>query len=211
MTDALDSPPKQPSKRDTSTTAHQLTLPCVLSFNANDPTGAGGLAADIGAMGSASVHMLPVVTAVLIRDTTAVQDHVSLDADAINDQARMVLEDIPVTSFKVGFLGSPENISAVAQIANDYADTPVVAYMPSLTWMDDIALDAYLDAFTELMLPQTAVLVGNYSTLCRWLLPDWASEKPPTPRDVARAAQLHGVSYTLVTGLNAPEQFLETT
>ena len=125
MTDALDSPPKQPSKRDTSTTAHQLTLPCVLSFNANDPTGAGGLAADIGAMGSASVHMLPVVTAVLIRDTTAVQDHVSLDADAINDQARMVLEDIPVTSFKVGFLGSPENISAVAQIANDYADTPV--------------------------------------------------------------------------------------
>ena len=209
MTDALDSPPKQPSKRDTSTTAHQLTLPCVLSFNANDPTGAGGLAADIGAMGSASVHMLPVVTAVLIRDTTAVQDHVSLDAEAINDQARMVLEDIPVTSIKVGFLGSPENISAVAQIANDYADTPVVAYMPSLTWMDDIALDAYLDAFTELMLPQTAVLVGNYSTLCRWLLPDWASEKPPTPRDVARAAQLHGVSYTLVTGLNAPEQFLE--
>jgi hydroxymethylpyrimidine/phosphomethylpyrimidine kinase len=153
--------------------------------------------------------MLPVVTAVLIRDTTDTQDHVSLDEEAITDQARIVLEDIPVASMKVGFLGSPENVSAVAQIANDYADIPVVAYMPSITWMDELALDAYLDAFTELMLPQTAILVGNYSTLCRWLLPDWDHEKPPSARDVARAAQAHGVSYTLVTGVNAPGQFLE--
>ena len=207
--DPSDSPPADGLPREGNTIAQQLTLPCVLSFNANDPTGAGGLAADVAAMGSASVHMLPIVTAVLIRDTTDTQDHVSLDEEAITDQARIVLEDIPVASMKVGFLGSPENVSAVAQIANDYADIPVVAYMPSLTWMDELALDAYLDAFTELMLPQTAILVGNYSTLCRWLLPDWDHEKPPSARDVARAAQAHGVSYTLVTGVNAPGQFLE--
>ena len=207
--DPSDSPPADGLPREGNTIAQQLTLPCVLSFNANDPTGAGGLAADVAAMGSASVHMLPIVTAVLIRDTTDTQDHVSLDEEAITDQAWIVLEDIPVASMKVGFLGSPENVSAVAQIANDYADIPVVAYMPSLTWMDELALDAYLDAFTELMLPQTAILVGNYSTLCRWLLPDWDHEKPPSARDVARAAQAHGVSYTLVTGVNAPGQFLE--
>ena len=209
LTDPVDPPIEGGPPREGNTIAQQLTLPCVLSFNANDPTGAGGLAADIAAMGSASVHMLPVVTAVLIRDTTDIQDHVALEEETVTDQARMVLEDIPVASFKVGFLGSPENVSAVAQIANDYADIPVVAYMPSITLMDELALDAYLDAFTELMLPQTAVLVGNYSTLCRWLLPDWDHEKPPSPRDVARAAQAHGVSYTLVTGVNAPGQFLE--
>ncbi len=209
LTDPVDPPIEGGPPREGNTIAQQLTLPCVLSFNANDPTGAGGLAADIAAMGSASVHMLPVVTAVLIRDTTDIQDHVALEEETVTDQARMVLEDIPVASIKVGFLGSPENVSAVAQIANDYADIPVVAYMPSITWMDELALDAYLDAFTELMLPQTAVLVGNYSTLCRWLLPDWDHEKPPSPRDVARAAQVHGVSYTLVTGVNAPGQFLE--
>ncbi|MFZ8954288.1 MAG: bifunctional hydroxymethylpyrimidine kinase/phosphomethylpyrimidine kinase, partial [Burkholderiaceae bacterium] len=157
LTDPVDPPIEGGPPREGNTIAQQLTLPCVLSFNANDPTGAGGLAADIAAMGSASVHMLPVVTAVLIRDTTDIQDHVALEEETVTDQARMVLEDIPVASIKVGFLGSPENVSAVAQIANDYADIPVVAYMPSITWMDELALDAYLDAFTELMLPQTAV------------------------------------------------------
>ena len=195
--------------RSLDTAALELTLPCVMTFNANDPSGAGGLGADLTAMASASVHVLPVVTGVLIRDTSHIQDHVALDEETVTEQARVALEDIGLAAFKVGFLCSPEVVSAVAQITNDYEDVPVVAYMPNLAWMDDIALDNYLDAFADLMLPQTTVLVGNYSTLCRWLLPDWSAEKAPSPRDVARAATERGVVYTLVTGLNAPDQYLE--
>ena len=47
----------------------------------------------------------------------------------------------------------PETVSAVAAIAADYADVPVIAYMPSLAWMDESEADQYLDAFRELMLP----------------------------------------------------------
>ena len=54
------------------------------------------------------------------------------------------------------------------------------------------------------------MLVGNHSSLCRWLLPDWEADRPPGPRDVARAAAEHGASYTLVTGFNAADQFLES-
>lgn len=195
--------------RSLDNAALELTLPCVMTFNANDPSGAGGLGADLTAMACASVHVLPVVTGVLMRDTSHIQDHVALDEEAVTEQARVALEDIGVAAFKVGFLCSPEVVSAVAQITNDYDDVPVVAYMPNLAWMDDIALDNYLDAFADLMLPQTTLLVGNYSTLCRWLLPDWQAEKAPSPRDVARAAAERGVVYTLVTGLNAPDQYLE--
>jgi hydroxymethylpyrimidine/phosphomethylpyrimidine kinase len=181
-----------------------------MAFNANDPSGAGGLSADLTAMTSASAHVLPVVTGTYVRDTSAVQDHIAFDEEAVTDQARCALEDMPVQAFKVGFVGTPENLSAVAQIASDYAEVPVITYMPDLSWWDELAIETYLDACTELLLPQTTVLVGNHSTLSRWLLPEWEGDRPPGPREVARAAAVHGVSYTLVTGINAADQYLES-
>ena len=86
---------------------------------------------------------------------------------------------------------------------------PLVAYMPSLSWWDESEIDSYLDAFRELMLPQTTVLVGNHSSLWRWLLPDWPGERNPSARDIAKAAADLGVPYTLVTGIPLPEQFIE--
>lgn len=182
---------------------------CVMVFNASDPSGAGGLAADVTAIASVGAHALPVVTGAYARDTAEVLDHFSFDEEAITEQARAILEDTPAQVFKVGFLGSPEAISAVAEIATDYADVPVIAYMPNLSWWDESQIDLYLDAFRELMLPQTTVLVGNHSTLWRWLLPDWSSDKSPTARDIAKAAADMGVAYTLVTGIPLPDQFLD--
>lgn len=187
-----------------------VSLPCVMTFNSNDPSGGGGLAADLTAMASASVHVLPVVCGVYVRDTTEVREHVALDEDTVNEQARCVLEDVPVQAFKVGFVGSPENLSAIAAIATDYPEVPLLTYMPDLSWWDEVEIESYLDACAELLLPQTTILVGNHSTLCRWLLPDWEGDKPPSAREVARAAAEHGVAYTLVTGFNAPEQQLES-
>lgn len=188
----------------------ETSLPCVMAFNANDPSGAGGLSADLTAMSSASAHVLPVVTGTYVRDTSAVRDHIAFDEEAVSDQARCALEDMPVQAFKVGFVGTPENLSAIAQITSDYAEAPVITYMPDLSWWDELAIETYLDACTELLLPQTTVLVGNHSTLSRWLLPDWEGDRPPGPREVARAAAVHGVSYTLVTGFNAADQYLES-
>ena len=184
-------------------------LACVLSFNAVDPSGAGGLTADALAMASAGVHMLPVACAVWVRDTSAIHDHHAIDDEVINDQARAALQDGSVSCIKVGFLGSAENVAAVSTLLSDYSDLPVVAYMPDLSWMDDLSIESYLDAFADLLLPQVAVLVGNQATLSRWLLPDWESAQAPGPRDVARAAAEHGAVYTLMTGAQAADDHLE--
>ncbi len=104
---------------------------------------------------------------------------------------------------------TPENLSAIAELSSDYADIPLVAYMPDLSWWQEDKIDLYQDACTELLLPQTTVLVGNHSTLSRWLLPDWSSERSPTARDIARAANEFGVPYTLVTGIPLPDQFID--
>lgn len=182
---------------------------CVMVFNANDPSGAGGLAGDVAAIASVGAHALPVVTGAYARDTAEIFDHFAFDEEAVAEQARTILEDVPVQVIKVGFVGTPENLSAIAEIASDYADTPLIAYMPNLSWWNEVQIDLYLDAFRELLLPQTTVLVGNHSTLWRWLLPDWSADRSPSARDIAKAAHELGVPYTLVTGIPLPDQFID--
>ena len=182
---------------------------CVIVFNASDPSGAGGLAADISAIASVGAHALPVVTGAYARDSAETYDHFAFEEEVVAEQARAILEDVAVQVIKVGFVGSPETISTIAEIASDYAEVPLIAYMPDLSWWDEGQIDLYLDAFRELMLPQTTVLVGNHSTLWRWLLPDWSSERSPTARDIAKVAGDLGVPYTLVTGIPLPEQYID--
>jgi hydroxymethylpyrimidine/phosphomethylpyrimidine kinase len=182
---------------------------CVLVFNANDPSGGAGISADLMAVASVGAHALSVMTGAYARDTSEVFDHFAMDDEAVTEQARIILEDVAVQAIKVGFVGTPENLSAVAELASDYSDVPLVAYMPDLSWWQEDLIDSYQDACSELLLPQATVLVGNHSTLSRWLLPEWSSEKSPTARDIARAANAFGVAYTLVTGIPLPDQFID--
>lgn len=177
---------------------------CVMSFNASDPTGAGGVGGDVATIAAMGAHTLPVVTTLLMRDTAEVFDQHEIDGDAIVEQARSILEDVTASAFKVGFLGSAENVSAVAEILSDYAELPLVSYLPNLSWLDEDALQSYLDAFRELILPATEVLVGSHKTLTDFLLPEWESERPASPRELAVAAAEHGTRYVLVTGVMLP-------
>jgi len=182
---------------------------CVLAFNANDPSAAAGLAADIATIASIGVHALPVVTGAYIRDTAEVIDHHAFDDEIVGAQARAILEDVPVHAIKAGFLGSAENISTVAGLASDYSDLPLVTYLPDLSWWKDEYAETYWEACTDLLLPQTTVLVGSHTTLTRWLLPEWSESKPPSAKALAKAASEFGVPYTLVTGISLPDQFID--
>ena len=182
---------------------------CVMVFNASDPTGASGLAGDIATVAAMGAHALPVITAVVMRDTAEVFDYHVIDADVVAEQARSVLEDITISGWKVGFLGSAEGVSAVAEILSDYPEVPLVAYMPPLPWVEEEAQQAYLEAFRELVLPQAEVLVGSHQTLSDFLLPDWEADRPASPRELAVAAAEHGTRFVLVTSVPLPDQNLD--
>jgi hydroxymethylpyrimidine/phosphomethylpyrimidine kinase len=195
--------------------AAQEPLPpaCVMSFNASDASGAGGIAGDVCTIAAMGAHALPVVASIVMRDTAEVFDQHAIDPDAVVEQARGILEDVTISAWKVGFLGSAEGVSAVAEVLSDYPDVPLVAYMPNLGWMEEDQLQSYLDAFRELVLPQTEVLIGNHKTLTDFLLPEWDSERPASARELAVAAAEHGARYVLVTGMLLPtkgsEQFID--
>lgn len=103
-----------------------LPPPIVLSFAASDPSGGAGIQADILTLAGMGCHPLTVLTAVTVQDTTGVEDIFVMDAEWVTDQARTVLQDMPVQAFKIGMLGSVEIISAIAEIISDYPDIPLV-------------------------------------------------------------------------------------
>jgi hydroxymethylpyrimidine/phosphomethylpyrimidine kinase len=195
---------------------------CVMCFNASDASGAGGLAGDIATVAAMGAHALPIVTSVLMRDTADIFDQHDIDPEAVAEQARTILEDVTISGWKVGFLGTADNVSAVAEILSDYSEIPLVSYLPNLSWLDEDQQQPYLDAFRELILPATEVLVGSHKALQDFLLPEWDSERPPSARELAVAAGEHGTRYVLVTGVmlapkpagkaaagNPPEQYID--
>ncbi len=186
---------------------------CVMSFNVSDASGAGGVAGDVATIAAMGAHPLPVVTTILMRDTAEIFDHHPIDEEAVIEQARSILEDVPVAAWKVGFLGTADTVAAVAEILSDYAEVPLVAYMPDLSWLDEDQREPYLEAYRELILPAAEVLTGNHKTLTDFLLPEWDSERPPSARELAVAAGERGTRYVLVTGVMLPargaEQYID--
>jgi hydroxymethylpyrimidine/phosphomethylpyrimidine kinase len=191
----------KPADAEGTDVEEQPAPACVMSFNASDPSGAGGMAGDVATIAAMGAHALPVIATIVMRDTAEIFDQHALDPDVIAEQARSILEDVTIAAWKVGFLGSAEGVSAVAEILSDYPDVPLVAYMPNLSWLEEDPQQAYLDAFRELVLPQTEVLVGSHQTLTDFLLPDWDNERPASPRELAVAAGEHGTRFVLVTSV----------
>lgn len=177
------------------------TPPIVLVFAATDPTGGAGLQADILTIASIGCHPLSVVTAVTVQDTGGVDDVLPIDADWVADQARAVLEDMPVDAFKIGLLGSVENIAAIAEVISDYPGIPLV-FDPVMASGrgDELASEDMLDAMRELLLPQTTILTPNSIEARRLVRDEDNEEDNPGLAECAKRIVLAGCEYVLITG-----------
>ncbi len=184
------------------------TPPLVLSFSATDPSAGAGLQADVLTLAAMGCHPLSVVTAITVQDTLGVDDVLALDADWVADQARQILEDMPVAAFKAGLLGSVETISALAGILADYPDIPFVLDPVLASGRgDELATEEMIDALRELLLPQTYILTPN-SLEARRLAADDAEDTEERSLDQCAARLIEqGAQYVLITGTheNAPE------
>lgn len=175
--------------------------PVVLTFSATDPSGGAGMQADILTVASMGCHPLSVVTAITIQDTSGVDDVLPIDAEWVADQARAVLEDMPVNAFKIGMLGSVENIAAIAEVIADYPDIPLVLDPVLASGAgDELASEDMAAAMCELLLPQTTLLTPN-SVEARQLVHDEDNEEEPPSLDECAASLLQmGCEYVLLTG-----------
>jgi hydroxymethylpyrimidine/phosphomethylpyrimidine kinase len=177
--------------------------PVVLTFAASDPSGGAGIQADILTLASMGCHPLSVITAITVQDTLGVEAVQPIDADWVADQARCLLEDMPVDAFKIGALGSVENIAAIAEILSDYPDVPLILDPVLASGRgDELANDEMLHALRELLLPRTTILTPNSMEARR--LADVEDEEEPSLATCANRLIESGCEFVLITGTHEP-------
>ncbi|MFA6061381.1 MAG: hydroxymethylpyrimidine/phosphomethylpyrimidine kinase [Gallionella sp.] len=177
------------------------SFPLVMSFAATDPSGGAGLQADMLTIASMGCHPLSVVTAVTVQDTSGVEDVLPMEAEWVVDQARAMLEDVPVAAFKVGMLGSVENIVAIAEVLADYPDVPFVMDTVLASGRgDELTDDDMLDAMRELLIPQATILTPNSIEARRLALDEDNEEDDPSLDECAKRILAMGCEYVLITG-----------
>ena len=178
------------------------TPPIVLTFAATDPSSGAGLQADILTLSGIGCHPLSVVTAITVQDTLGVENVMVFDAEWVNDQARAVLEDMEVDAFKIGMLGSVENIMTIAEIVADYPDIPLlIDPILSSGRGDELASEEMQAAMIELLFPQATLLTPNSLEARRFAFPDDRDENENMALDeCAKHLLATGCEYVLITG-----------
>ncbi len=179
------------------------TPPLVMTFSATDPSGGAGMQADLLTLASIGCHPLSVVTGITVQDTVGVDSVMAMDADWVNEQARAVLEDMQVDAFKLGMLGSVENVAMIAEIVADYPDIPLLIDPILASGRgDELAGDDIQDAMIELLFPQATLITPN-SLEARRLAFAYDSEddeENATLDDCAAKLLEMGCEYVLITG-----------
>ncbi|WP_308633262.1 bifunctional hydroxymethylpyrimidine kinase/phosphomethylpyrimidine kinase [Massilia forsythiae] len=145
-------------------------------------------------------HGLSVVTGLLVADSARVDDIQPVDAAAVSAQARMLLEDMPVSAIKVGAMVGLEQIAAIAEIVSDYANLPLILDPFTSAMPDCLRDDDMLTLLHQLLAPQASVLMLSQAELARfadcWREP---GTEAPLQEDVDELIAF-GCGHVLVTG-----------
>ena len=132
-----------------------------LTIAGSDSGGGAGIQADIKTFSALGVYGASVVTAVTAQNTRAVTAVAGLSPDLVRAQIAAVFDDLAVRAVKVGMLGDPAVIRAVAEgLAG--RDLPVVLDPVMVAKSGDrlLAADA-IATLKEVLLPLATVLTPN--------------------------------------------------
>ncbi|MFA6179098.1 MAG: hydroxymethylpyrimidine/phosphomethylpyrimidine kinase [Candidatus Methylopumilus sp.] len=182
-----------------------LMPPTVMTFAATDPSSGAGLQADILTLASIGCHPLSVVTAITVQDTVGVDSVLVFDADWVNEQARTILEDMQVSAFKIGMLGSVENVAVIAEIMADYPDVPLLIDPILASGRgDELANEEMQAAMIDLLFPQATLITPNSLEARRLAFADSADDTDELENasldDTAKRLLEMGCEYVLITG-----------
>lgn len=171
----------------------------VLFFNLQDPSYRAYLPAEAAHANQLHCHPLSVVTAISVQDSSGVHDIFPLTPEAIEEQARCVLEDIKVHAIKVNHLYSLEAVGIVAQIAADYEKIPMVltlgAHYLAQLYDDEEDIEQLLDAYLEVLAPHAYMVVLDMTYAEQWMNGDNLTN---TYEDIIQHCFAAGVEYCLL-------------
>jgi len=118
--------------------------------------------ADIETLVSHQCHAASVITALTEQDSRNVKKLIPQNPDDIISQANTLLDDLPVSAFKIGLIGHPETAAALHEILKQHPHIPVILD-PVLAAGGGTELSSrqLIGNIIDLLLPCTTVLTPN--------------------------------------------------
>ena len=181
------------------TTQYDTAPKVVMTFAASDPGSGAGLQADALTIAALQAHPVTVVTGLTVQDTVGVYRFEALTPDWIVEQAMTLLKDMPIAAFKTGVLGSVAVVKAVAQIASEHPDIPLIVDPVLASGRGDgFGKQDVMDAMVRYLLPHTHLITPN--------LPEaFALTGYSTRSEAAQALLQYGCKSVLLTGTHDPD------
>lgn len=181
------------------------TPPVVLTFAGSDPTSGAGLQADILTICGMGCHGMSVVTAITVQDTTGVTEVMPVSADLVSAQARKLLSDVRISAIKVGVIGSYDNAVAIAAVAREHPQVPLILDpVLSSARGDPLGAGDIGAALLEHLVPLATVVTPN-SVEARLLAGDLSGGDLELDACAARLLE-RGAQYVLITGTHEPSK-----
>lgn len=138
-----------------------------------------------------------------------------MEGDWVADQARALLEDIPVNAFKIGQLINADIVTEIADTLADYPEIPVVFDAALLSNLDPLLEEEMLGAICELLLPLSGIVVINAADARRLSVgedevDDEGADEISSAECARRLIEM-GAGYVLLTGAHeATAQVINT-
>lgn len=122
----------------------------VLTIAGSDSCGGAGIQADLKAMSAMGVYGMSVITAVTAQNTMGVFGVQEISKDIIEQQIKVIFEDIEVDSVKIGMLSSSEIIKTIGEALKKYKAKnividPVMVSKSEYKLLKDEAIEALKD------------------------------------------------------------------
>lgn len=170
-----------------------------LTIAGSDSGGGAGIQADLKAFSARGVYATSVITALTAQNTRAVTAVEGVSVAMIRAQMAAVFDDIAVDAIKIGMLGTPDVIAAVADGLTGY-DGPVVLDPVMVAKSGDALLAAEAEsALAELLLPRATVLTPNLPEAAR-LLSRAEDDAPEAMQAAGTALRALGPQAVLMKG-----------
>ena len=134
----------------------------VLTIAGLDPSGGAGILADVKAMSACGTYGMAVVAALTAQNTCGVSGWQPVAPDFVRAQIDAIFEDIRVDAVKIGMLGTPEVIDAVAEALERHRP-PFIVLDPVMVAKggDRLLAKEAESALCEKLLPLTTVITPN--------------------------------------------------
>lgn len=157
-----------------------------LTIAGSDSGGGAGIQADLKTFCARGVYGASVITALTAQNTRAVTAVEGVSIPMIRAQIAAVFDDIAVDAVKIGMLGTPDVIAAVADGLAGFPG-PVVLDPVMVAKSGDALLAAEAEtALAEMLLPRATLLTPNLPEAARLL--GTAEDDDPTAMQAAGQA-----------------------